>query len=66
MTKGEKATAALSYLDGLDTTTVINVLNPYLDDDELAGLYDKLVSDGLIVMFVTTICSSISFGHISL
>ena len=48
MTNEEKATAALSYLDGLDTTTVINVLNPYLDDDELAGLYDKLVSDGLI------------------
>ena len=48
MTNGEKATAALSYLDGLDTTTVINVLNPYLDDDELAGLYDKLVSDGFI------------------
>lgn len=48
MTNGEKATAALSYLDGLDTTSVINVLNPYLDDDELAGLYDQLVSDGLI------------------
>ena len=48
MTNGEKTTAALSYLDGLDTTTVINVLNPYLDDDELAGLYDQLVSDGLI------------------
>ena len=48
MTNGEKATAVLSYLDGLDTTTVINVLNPYLDDDELAGLYDQLVSNGVI------------------
>ena len=48
MTNKEKATAALSYLDGLDTTSAINVLNEFISDDELAGLYDRLVDDGLL------------------
>ena len=48
MTNGEKATALLSYLDGLDTTSVINVLHPFIEDDVLAAEYDKFVNDGLI------------------
>jgi hypothetical protein len=48
MTNGEKATALLDYLEGLDTRTAINVLNPFLDDDELAYTYDRLVDDGVI------------------
>ena len=48
MTNGEKATAVLDYLDGLDSTTIINVLTPYLSDDELSMLYDDLVRDELI------------------
>lgn len=48
MTEQEKATATLDYLEGLDSKCVINLLNPYLDDNELALLYDQLVEDGCI------------------
>ena len=48
MTDGEKATAVLNYLEELDSKTVINLLNPILDDYALALLYDKLEEDGLL------------------
>lgn len=48
MTDGEKATAVLNYLEELDSKTIINLLNPLLDDYALALLYDKLEEDGLL------------------
>jgi len=32
--------------DELDQKTIIDLLNPLLDDDDLADLYDKFVSEG--------------------
>ena len=46
LTNGEKATAVLNYLEELDVVTVINILNPLLDDYELALLYDDLINEG--------------------
>jgi len=49
MNNGEKATAVLNYLEEeLDSKTIINLLNPLLDDYALALLYDKLEEDGLL------------------
>jgi len=48
MTNGQKATKVLDYLEGLDGKTIINILNPHLDDNVLALLFDKLVEDGLL------------------
>jgi hypothetical protein len=48
MTDGQKATKVLNYLEELDSTTIINLLNPMLDDYELALLYDKLKDDGVL------------------
>ena len=48
MTDGEKATAVLNYLEELDSKTIINLLNPLLDDYALALTYDKLEEDGLL------------------
>ena len=48
MNNGEKATALLNYLEELDSKTIINILNPLLDDDALALLYDQLVKDGFL------------------
>lgn len=48
MTSGQKATKVLDYLEGLDSKTIINILNPHLDDNVLALLFDKLVEDGVI------------------
>lgn len=48
MTDGQKATATLNYLEGLDSKTVINILNPLLDDEALAMIYDRLVEDGVM------------------
>lgn len=47
MTNKEKASQVLRYMeDEMDVKTVINLLNPYLKDEDLAGIYDSLVSDG--------------------
>jgi hypothetical protein len=47
MTNKEKASQVLRYMeDEMDVKTVINVLNPYLKDEQLADIYDSLVSDG--------------------
>lgn len=47
MTDKQKASQVLKYMeDEMDVKTVINVLNPYLKDDQLADIYDSLVSDG--------------------
>ena len=48
MNNGEKATAVLDYLEEFDGKTIINILNPLLDDDSLALLYDQLEKDGLL------------------
>lgn len=48
MTDGQKATKVLNYLEELDSTTIINLLNPMLDDYELALLYYKLKDDGVL------------------
>lgn len=47
MTQGEKATAVLNYLEGLDAKTVINIQNPMLDDEALELVYMGLVRDGV-------------------
>ncbi len=47
MTDKQKASQALRYMeDELDAHTVIQLLNPYLKDEDLADLYDGFVSDG--------------------
>lgn len=48
MTDGQKATKVLNYLEELDSTAIINLLNPLLDDYALALLYDELKEDGLL------------------
>lgn len=48
MTNGKKATKVLDYLEGLDSKTIINILNPHLDDNALALVFDKLVEDGVL------------------
>ena len=47
MTDGKKAMAVLNYLEEQDSKTVINLLNPMLDDGALALVYDSLVRDGI-------------------
>lgn len=47
MTDKQKASQVLRYMEGeMDVKTVLNVLNPYLKDEQLAEVYDSLVSDG--------------------
>ena len=47
MTEKWKASQALKYMeDELDAKTILQVLNPYLKDEQLAEVYDSLVSDG--------------------
>lgn len=48
MTNSEKATQVLDFLEGLTTRDAINALSPLIDDDALAGLYDKLVEEEII------------------
>lgn len=42
MTTQKKASEALSKLEELESTTVVNIVNEYLTDEELADIYDKL------------------------
>lgn len=48
MTDKEKATAVLNYLEETDSTTVINILNALIKDEQLAGVYDNLVKEGIL------------------
>lgn len=48
MTKAEKASEVLEYLEELDTRTVLKVLESFISDDDLADIYDDLEKDGLI------------------
>lgn len=45
----QKASELLSFMeDEWDGKAIINALNPYLKDSDLASLYDKLVKDNVI------------------
>lgn len=49
MTDQQKASQLLSFMEEeWDGSAIINALNPYLRDNELASLYDKLVRDNVI------------------
>ena len=48
MTDSQKAEALLVYLEDFDSVTVINLLHPYLTNEQLADLYDKLKREGEI------------------
>jgi len=49
MNEKQKASQVLKYMeDEMDVKTVLRVLNPYLKDSDLAGIYDSLVNDGMI------------------
>ena len=47
MTDKQKASQVLRYMeDEMDPHTILQVLNPYLKDEQLAEVYNSLVSDG--------------------
>ncbi len=47
MTDKQKASQVMQYMeDEMDVHTVLNLLNEYLKDEDLATIYDNLVSDG--------------------
>lgn len=47
MTDKQKASQVTQYMeDEMDVKTVLQVLNPLLKDEDLAAIYDQLVSDG--------------------
>ena len=47
MTDKQKASQVLQYMeDEMDVKTVLNLLNEYLKDEDLATIYDGLVNDG--------------------
>ena len=49
MTEKWKASQALKYMeDELDAKAILQVLNPYLKDEWLAEVFDRLVDDGAI------------------
>ena len=48
MTDNQKARLVLDYLEGLDAEVAVNLLNPYLTDEQLADLYDNLKKDGVL------------------
>ena len=49
MTDKQKAAAVLQFMEEeWDSTPIINALNPFLKDEDLASLYDKFVGDGII------------------
>ena len=47
MNKYRKASLVLMYLEELDCRTAVSLLNPLLEDDDLAQLYDQLKDEGL-------------------
>ena len=47
MTDSQKATRVLNYLEEQDSTIIINLLNPFLDDYELALRYEDLKDEGI-------------------
>ena len=52
MTKKQKAAELLSFMeDNWDGEAIIRALNPLLKDKDLADLYDKMVSEGIIREF---------------
>ena len=49
MSDKKKASALLEFMeDEWDGKAIINALNPLLQDEDLANLYDQLVKDGVI------------------
>ena len=49
MTDKQKASQVMQYMeDEMDVHTILQVLNPYLKDEDLATIYDSLVNDGMI------------------
>lgn len=49
LTDKQKASELLSFMeDEWDGKAIINALNPYLKDSDLASLYDQLVKDKVI------------------
>lgn len=49
MTEKWKASQALKYMENeLDAKTILQVLSPYLKDEQLAEVFDRLVDDGTI------------------
>lgn len=49
MTDKQKAAELLNFMEEeWDGKAIINALNPYLKDSDLAELYDKMVADGII------------------
>ena len=49
MSDKQKASELLNFMEEeWDSKAIINALNPYLKDSDLAELYDKMVADGII------------------
>ena len=48
MTNKEKATKVLNYLEEQTSSVAIGLMHPYLQDYQLADLFDKLVVDGAL------------------
>ena len=48
MTIKEKASAALEIMEEWDSDTIVDVLTSYIKDEDLAEIYDKMVSEGII------------------
>lgn len=44
----QKAEELLDYMGEMDSDTVINIFQSLLTDAQLAGVYDKLVSEGIL------------------
>lgn len=49
MNEKQKASQVLQYMeDELDGKAILNMLNPYLKDSDLAQIFDRLVENGTI------------------
>ena len=49
MNEKQKASAVLDYLEEQDSEVVINILQSYISDENLAALYDKMKEEGISV-----------------